>query len=353
MIIIGVIEFIDRPGSPLFCIERFVEGDYVKHNSNSGFLEDKVKRLTPQTFSHFSFERAEGHYMVVDIQGVDDLYTDPQVHSFDGKFGSGDLSFRGMALFFNSHKCNALCSLLQLTVFDFDVLNFKCFTLETFFSEKPNRNVGRIYYEVAILQMEDILQDSDGDASLLDFGDEKTKLLCKSIVFLLHQGALNGDVSCLEYLTRMYLNRWPEEDNCEDRMCVLLKKSNTEIVELLLSFNESELGIRYLRYGSDMGCSLCSLLLGELYDRGNVQGIPEGVDLDWESAVSYYARAQSTGGSALLSRLGDMYSAGGYGLSRDIDLARDFYLSASNLSASEGDLFSAGVYADRAMCLQE
>ena len=31
----------------LFCVEHFVEGDYVKYNSNSGFVSD-VKRLTPQ-----------------------------------------------------------------------------------------------------------------------------------------------------------------------------------------------------------------------------------------------------------------------------------------------------------------
>ena len=31
----------------LFCVEHFVEGKYIKYNSNSGFVSD-VKRLTPQ-----------------------------------------------------------------------------------------------------------------------------------------------------------------------------------------------------------------------------------------------------------------------------------------------------------------
>ena len=31
----------------LFCVEHFVEGEYVKYNSNSGFVSD-MKRLTPQ-----------------------------------------------------------------------------------------------------------------------------------------------------------------------------------------------------------------------------------------------------------------------------------------------------------------
>ena len=41
-----VLEFTDREGSPLFHLEHFIEGDYVKYNSNSGFV-DKC-RLTPQ-----------------------------------------------------------------------------------------------------------------------------------------------------------------------------------------------------------------------------------------------------------------------------------------------------------------
>ena len=31
----------------LYCVEHFVEGEYVKYNSNSGFVSD-MKRLTPQ-----------------------------------------------------------------------------------------------------------------------------------------------------------------------------------------------------------------------------------------------------------------------------------------------------------------
>lgn len=41
-------------------------------------------RFTPQAFSHFSFERSGHELIVVDIQGVGDLYTDPQIHTMDG-----------------------------------------------------------------------------------------------------------------------------------------------------------------------------------------------------------------------------------------------------------------------------
>ena len=48
-------------------MERFIEGDYVKHNSNSGYVEEH-HRMTPQAFSHFSFVMSKGEEMVVDIQ---------------------------------------------------------------------------------------------------------------------------------------------------------------------------------------------------------------------------------------------------------------------------------------------
>ena len=75
-------------------------------------------RSTPQAFSHFSFEHTGGQALVVDIQGVHDLYTDPQIHTLDGcGYGDGNLGVRGMALFFRSHQHSALCKRLGLQEF--------------------------------------------------------------------------------------------------------------------------------------------------------------------------------------------------------------------------------------------
>ena len=43
----NIIEFLDRPGNPLYHLEHFIEGEYIKYNSNSGFV-DTHHRLTPQ-----------------------------------------------------------------------------------------------------------------------------------------------------------------------------------------------------------------------------------------------------------------------------------------------------------------
>eukprot|EP00667_Euglena_gracilis_P022696 EG_transcript_25356 len=101
------------PGRPVAACEAFIPGQYTKYNNNSGWRKDD--RNTPQAFSHFTHCASKGTLMVVDIQGVGDLYTDPQVHSVKYSFGPGDMGPRGFRQFFRTHRCNNICIGLGLS----------------------------------------------------------------------------------------------------------------------------------------------------------------------------------------------------------------------------------------------
>jgi len=115
----SMIRLTGRPeGMRDFAVETFLDGSFIKHSSNSGFVADEIVRHTPHAFSHFTFEVSSGDEIVVDIQGVDDLYTDPQIHTICGeRYGRGDMGLRGAALFFSSHRCNSVCRHLELPNF--------------------------------------------------------------------------------------------------------------------------------------------------------------------------------------------------------------------------------------------
>ena len=73
--------------------------------------------MTPQVFSAFSFYSSDGTRLVADIQGVGELFTDPQVLSNDYRFGDGDLGPRGMALFFKSFRHCSFSDSMGIPIF--------------------------------------------------------------------------------------------------------------------------------------------------------------------------------------------------------------------------------------------
>ena len=73
---------VERPGCPVVGVEQLVEGEYVKYNNNWDWSDNR--RNTPQAFSHFTWEESKHTMLVCDIQGVGNVWTDPQIHSMNG-----------------------------------------------------------------------------------------------------------------------------------------------------------------------------------------------------------------------------------------------------------------------------
>eukprot|EP00668_Euglena_longa_P040625 GGOE01053494.1.p1 GENE.GGOE01053494.1~~GGOE01053494.1.p1 ORF type:complete len:423 (-),score=126.39 GGOE01053494.1:524-1621(-) len=110
-----LVECFQRRDNQVFACEPYIKGQYVKYSNNWGFVSTH-DRNTPHAFSHFTYVISDKKYIVVDVQGVNDKYTDPQMHSFDGEgFGKGNCGREGIERFFATHKCNVLCKMLGLT----------------------------------------------------------------------------------------------------------------------------------------------------------------------------------------------------------------------------------------------
>lgn len=111
----SVIQLLESDSEQFFCVEDYLHGAYMKHLDNYG--GDEGIRNTPSAFAHFTYEASQHRLLVVDIQGVGDLYTDPQIHTCDGKgFGKGNLGIDGMIKFLSTHQCNAICRHLRLDI---------------------------------------------------------------------------------------------------------------------------------------------------------------------------------------------------------------------------------------------
>jgi hypothetical protein len=101
----------------LLCLEPYLPGEYVKHSDNNGHneTEDEVAAA----FSYFTYVNSNGLLVVCDIQGVGTFYTDPQIHTFDGRgFGLGNIGANGIRRFLRSHRHNLLCEKLGLPSLD-------------------------------------------------------------------------------------------------------------------------------------------------------------------------------------------------------------------------------------------
>lgn len=101
-------------------LERLLPGSYIKYNNNKNHVasrpDDPINDLA-QAFSHFTYERSLGQFLVCDLQGVNGVLTDPVMHTADAQrfpLSQTNLGREGIKFFFSSHKCNGVCATLAL-----------------------------------------------------------------------------------------------------------------------------------------------------------------------------------------------------------------------------------------------
>lgn len=114
----------------MFVMEHLMTGVFTKYNNNFGEVYDTSSDknatasvnarhaemlLTAEAFSHFTLHESGGSMLVCDLQGVGDLFTDPQIHTEEGKgLGMGNMGADGIAKWVVKHKCNPICRAIGL-----------------------------------------------------------------------------------------------------------------------------------------------------------------------------------------------------------------------------------------------
>jgi myosin-heavy-chain kinase len=116
----------------VFGMEAFYNGgNFTKYNSNYGEVYEEGTfgtRITPQqlerhqrlflvaeAFSHFTWAWSNGKILVCDLQGINDLFTDPQILTSDDEgFGMGNMGREGIKRWKAAHECNDICRAMHL-----------------------------------------------------------------------------------------------------------------------------------------------------------------------------------------------------------------------------------------------
>uniref|UniRef100_A0A0G4I0P9 Alpha-type protein kinase domain-containing protein n=1 Tax=Chromera velia CCMP2878 TaxID=1169474 RepID=A0A0G4I0P9_9ALVE len=102
-------DFASRPFGGMWArVEPYLGDDFCHFSDNDGGVDWDNPRNTPHAFSHFTFEESGGEEIVVDIQGVGNKWTDPQIHSEQCDYGAGNLGDKGIAKFFSNNICQRL-----------------------------------------------------------------------------------------------------------------------------------------------------------------------------------------------------------------------------------------------------
>ncbi|XP_063044458.1 transient receptor potential cation channel subfamily M member 7 [Engraulis encrasicolus] len=105
-----------------FAIEECITGEFRKFNNNNGdeIVPTNLLEETMLAFSHWTYEYTRGELLVLDLQGVGEILTDPSVIKSGEKgshnmiFGPANLGDDAIRNFRAKHHCNSCCRKLKL-----------------------------------------------------------------------------------------------------------------------------------------------------------------------------------------------------------------------------------------------
>ncbi|CAD8150346.1 unnamed protein product [Paramecium pentaurelia] len=87
--------------------ERFFKGEFVKYNNNYGYInsDDKLElNKFAQSFTYYTYFISGAQYMVCDIQGVGNYFTDPAINTEQGFFDDTDMGIAGQQMYLVNYE---------------------------------------------------------------------------------------------------------------------------------------------------------------------------------------------------------------------------------------------------------
>ncbi|MPC14758.1 Eukaryotic elongation factor 2 kinase [Portunus trituberculatus] len=333
----AILEMIDREGSPLFHLEHFIEGQYVKYNSNSGFVRSEAIRMTPQAFSHFTFERSGHELIVVDIQGVGDLYTDPQIHTSHGY----------ETITVTMCMISALYGYLDVAQCSVEVLWCK-FKVGKWFKQlvqrkaRPSHVLGEIEHRKQLELLEENRSKTGGSVlgqvhldlakyhELNRFVKEGESFDQEAAIYHLSQAAKCGCLEAIKTMAQLHLG---------------LPHDTLPGIQLDDNKCELELGFDYMQTAAEAKDRAAMIYISKAYETGI--GLPKSRSKNWDKAVYWLEKVINTNTEdeegnfdgtmddpqyQLVARQAVMYLSGGYGLEKDPNKAGELYTYAAELA---------------------
>jgi TPR repeat protein len=267
--------------------------------------------------------------MVVDVQGVQDLYTDPQIHSTDLLYGDGDLGRRGMGLFFHSHRCNDLCSLLELKRFELPSEFPNGRLRRVFGAPSDDPMFAEIHVELARLHDKGRFDGVEGDTIDQAFAS----------LFHLHRAAASNCPEACVSLARLYGGETVYEDD-------EFLPPDYEI--------ERNLGLsrRLWEVAAERGNVLALVKTGnQLYDIQSWDECARRLEQALKCRKDEHQDMGDIMWYQVLFQLAKIYDLGGNGVTPDASLALEYYTKASSLARAGSDMFVAKQCMERILIL--